>query len=183
MPSAKIPFAFPTDTTIHHNCFKAENCHQTMSNAALRSSKYREQARLRIRFRFQSKFPAALAQQQPSNGSVDRNANDVPRSQADTPLEQARLRIRNRFLAKFPTSATLASGKERMKPPMEASLAAANDDKSRNLEEARHRISFKSKLLPDFEAFPTTLNRALPAMLHEEWGATNAAVITLRLYV
>jgi hypothetical protein len=50
----------------------------------------------------------------------------------------------NRFLAKFPTSATLASGKERMKPPMEASLAAANDDKSRNLEEA-HVTAFVSR--------------------------------------
>lgn len=103
-----------------------------MSNAALRSSKYLEQARLRIRFKFQSKFPAALAQTQSFN-------TDVPRSQADSPLEQARLRIRNRFLTKFPTSSTLASGKERKQ--------AANGDKSRSsLEDAR---------------FPTTLNTAI----------------------
>jgi PAS domain S-box-containing protein len=152
-----------------------------MSNAALRSSKYLEQARLRIRFKFQSKFPAALAQTQSFKGLVAQNAADVPRSQADTPLEQARLRIRNRFLTKFPTSSTLASGKERKQPPMEASLAAANDVKSvSSLEEARHRIRnrFKRKFLPDFEAFPTTLDTAIPAMLHEEWGTKNAAVIT-----
>jgi hypothetical protein len=151
-----------------------------MSTAALRSSKYLEQARLRIRFKFQSKFPAVVAKKQTSNGSVERNAADVPSSQADSPLEQARLRIRNRFLTKFPTSSTLASGKERKQPPMEASLAAANDDKSLNLEEARHRIRnrFKRKFLPDFAAFPTTFDTAIPAMLHEKWGATNAAVIT-----
>jgi hypothetical protein len=152
-----------------------------MSNAALRSSKYLEQARLRIRFKFQSKFPAApLAQKQSSSGSVDRNPTDVPRSQADTPLEQARLRIRNRFLTKFPASSTLALGKERKQPPMEASFASTNDDKSLNLEEARHRIRnrFQRKFLPDFEGFPTTLDTAIPAMLHEKCGATNAAVIT-----
>jgi PAS domain S-box-containing protein len=197
-----------------------------MSNATIRSSKYLEQARLRIRFNFQSKFPAALAQEQSStglvdrnatdvprsqadtpleqarlrirnrflakfpasmaqkqssNGLVDRHATDVPRSQADTPLEQARLRIRNRFLAKFPASSTLAMGKEEKKQsPVEASLAAANDDKYRNVEEARNRIRnrFKRKFLPDFEAFPTTLDTAIPAMLHEKWGVTNAAVIT-----
>lgn len=152
-----------------------------MSNTALRSSKYLEQARLRIRFKFQTKFPAALAQTQSSNGLVAQNADDVPRSQADTPLEQARLRIRNRFLTKFPTSSTLASGKEKEQAPMKASLAAANDDKSlSSLEEARHRIRnrFQRKFLPDFEAFPSTLDTAIPAMLHEKWGAKNAAVIT-----
>jgi PAS domain S-box-containing protein len=150
-----------------------------MSNTALRSYKYLEQARLRIRFKFQSKFPTA--QTLSSNGSVHENTTDAPRIQADTPLEQARLRIRNRFLTKFPTSSTLASGKERKQPPMEASLAAANNDKSlSSLEEARHRIRtrFKLKFLPDFEAFPTTLDTAIPAMLHEKWGTKNAAVIT-----
>jgi hypothetical protein len=84
------------------------------NNAALRSSKYLEQARLRIRSKFQTKFPAALDQKPQSfSGLVAQNANDVPRSQADTPLEQARLRIRNRFLTKFPTLSTLASGEER----------------------------------------------------------------------
>jgi PAS domain S-box-containing protein len=115
---------------------------------------------------------------------VAQNAADVPRSQADTPLEQARLRIRNRFLTKFPTSSTLASGKERKQPPMEASLAAANDVKSvSSLEEARHRIRnrFKRKFLPDFVAFPNTIDTAIPAMLHEKWGAKNAAVITSSL--
>lgn len=152
-----------------------------MSNAALRSSKYLEQARLRIRFKFQSKFPAALAQTQSPNGSVALNGTDVPRSQADTPLEQARLRIRNRFLTKFPNSSTLATGKETQQPPMKASLAAAkNDDKYLNLEEARQRIRnrFKRKFLPDFEAFPSSFDTAIPAMLHEKWGAANAAVIT-----
>jgi PAS domain S-box-containing protein len=151
-----------------------------MSNASLRSSKYLEQARLRIRFNFQSKFPAASVQKQSSNGLVDQHVPDLPRNQADTPLEQARLRIRNRFLTKFPASSTLASGKVRKEPPMEASLAAANDNKYRNLEEARQRIRnrFKRKFLPDFEAFPTTLDAAIPAMLHEKWGVTNAAVVT-----
>jgi PAS domain S-box-containing protein len=147
-----------------------------MSNAALRSSKYLEQARLRIRSKFQSKFPAALAQPQSINALVARNAINVPTSsQADTPLEQARLRIRNRFLTKFPTSSTLASGNQRKQ--------AANDDKSLNLEEARHRIRdrFKRKFLPDFEAFPNTIDTAIPAMLNEKWGAKNAAVITSSL--
>jgi PAS domain S-box-containing protein len=155
-----------------------------MSNAALRSSKYLEQARLRIRSKFQSKFPAALAPPQSSHASVARNAMNVPSSQADTPLEQARLRIRNRFLTKFPTSSTLASGDQMKQPSMGASSAAAKDDKYYNLEEARHRIRnrFQREFLPDFEAFPNTIDTAIPAMLNEKWGTKNAAVITSSLH-
>jgi hypothetical protein len=50
--------------------------------------------------------------------------------------------------------------------------------KYRNVEEASHRIRNRFKFLPDFEAFPTTLDTAIPNMLHEKWGVTNAAVIT-----
>ena len=90
-------------------------------------------------------------------------------------LEAARLRIRHRFLEQFSIVSVMSPvcgvpGKRLQQP-----------DNSGHLEAARLRLRnrFQRKFLPDFTDFPESLETAEAAMKNEQWGASNAVVITM----
>ena len=149
-----------------------------------------EAARLRIRNRFLTKFPSAqrigsavVATATPNDSAVPPplrgNNESSPLLAATTGmphLEAARARLRTRFQEKFPVAQSLEMHSTTTRP-----LESMDDPQKENyVEEARQRISkrFQQTFRPDFEGFPHTLDQAVAHLDDNDFGETNAVIIT-----
>lgn len=149
-----------------------------------RQSMYLEQARLRLRERFQSKFLDTLNKEvsQPTVAAVTLS-NPIITGSNDS-LQEARLRIRQRFLEKFPPVTPKHAIHHRASASIDGTLPkaayASHVESPHYLEEARLRIRerFQAKF-PDFTAFPETVEETLQHDIHDtDWGRNNAIVVT-----
>jgi PAS domain S-box-containing protein len=147
------------------------------------TSVHLEQARLRIRNRFQSNFPTIS-----SAGSrrlhdpllfVNKKAMNVivPSSATASSmhLEAARARLHNNFAVNFPVAQSLGDHHQ----PVSASRASLNRTTD-HLQVARANIHhrFQTKFLPEFTGFPSTLRDAMVHFEDEDWGKNHAVIIT-----
>lgn len=157
-----------------------------MNRAAVRASRssvHLEEARLRLRERFLSKFfdTLTMKEPQPPPASYIEPRFKVLSSKRSNnePLEEARLRIRQRFLEKFPFDKAVSSdaiGNQASAPNM----ANRSDEKTPEyLEQARLRIRerFQDKF-PDFSAFPESVETLQHGIHDTDWGRANAIVVT-----
>jgi len=141
------------------------------------SSVHLEQARQRLRQRFQSKFLDTMKDPSPPPPVVTMPKLIHPAS--NDLLEQARLRIRHRFLDKFPTTPATNNAAVRTSGAVTSKMASPSKHaKMEHLEAARLRIRerFQDKF-PDFTAFPETVETLQHALNDTEWGS-NAVVVT-----
>ena len=137
------------------------------------SSPHLEAARLRLRNRFRSKFPAA---QTTIDTSVLLTQDHDKPAELFPHLEDARNRLRARFHEKFPTVATTSSSLAFTQPNKTTTIAPTLG----YLEAARVRLShrFQQKFQPDFGDFPHTLSEALARLEDESFGKKHAVIIT-----
>lgn len=134
----------------------------------MKSSRHLEAARQRLQTRFRTKFPRVFHVQQRESPKPKITAlmnNDH--------IEAARLRIRHRFKKRFPTAAVM--------PTFSSTHTLSDKGQKEHLEQARLRLRnrFLRKFLPDFTDFPESLENAEATMKDEQWGASNAVVITM----
>lgn len=138
-----------------------------------------EQARLRLRQRFQSKFLDNMKEQPETRSEATMTLSPIESPSNDL-LEEARLRIRRRFLDKFPPDSFANASVMASKVEVPETISPRKDDKQLDhLEAARLRIRerFQDKF-PDFTAFPETMGSLQDAMDASEWGRANAVVVT-----
>lgn len=141
-------------------------------------STHLEQARNRLRQRFEAKFLDAL-KEPPFKPTVAMSAmlNPIQSTSKDS-LEEARLRIRQRFNDKFPLTHTDPSVRA-VEHESFQEMASPTDNDQEYLEATRKRIHqrFNNKF-PDFKSFPVTVDGLQHVIRDTEWGRSNAVVVT-----
>ena len=169
---------------------------QSISMQRVASQLPLEMARLRLRTRFQTKFPNVAITAVKKQPPVMAAKNDPSSSNNKLEhLEAARQRLRSRLAQKFPLvtthpstcSGTMAT--EYRSPKQEPDSFVPKDQQHQHdgavssplLEAARHRIHerFQKKFLPDFQDFPTSVDEALESL---QRSRRRRRMLVLRVY-
>lgn len=145
---------------------------------ASRVSAHLEKSRLNLRARFHSKFSphqskprANLAPPSPVAAGVQKHRY----------LEQARRRLQDnyeKYLAMLPDNYNMTNGHSNVIYNWGDFADAPQTPTHMDMARKRLHERFRRKFLPNFDDFPKTLDDAVYAMYQDEWGQSNAVVVT-----